>query len=462
MHRFRPSSPAPNASSLERNKKIVRRIFSRRASNCAATFAVFLDELSSPPTSPVRTASAAPRRSPPSTRRSTARSRTSATSSRTSRPRATRWRCAGTGPGPHRGPYHPFVTGDAVAATNKSVDNAGIGFFELQGGKVVRAHAPDRPARLLADGSASCRIRRPSSISRQRRRASARGSALPRSTVRPIVRAFSCSSGIVPASARCAITGRWTSPPPWYTVTGETCAGETRSCGGGDAACRAAGRARRLRRDFELFVLPAGRSPHGADHERGGGRRGRHRRARGGAVSGLGPSRGAARFMTGGPSSRWRVAELPADPIARRVGMPENERVDRSGRRDALRPWRMRLSRLEALKPIMTATSTSMVGTLPRGLRLAVGAAGVLVVLRRRARGQPSAVRDEPRPWRAHRSRAPGGRVQRDGDAVHGGAELRAASRRRPGCARRSSSARAEAALASPTLAGAPRIRLDR
>ena len=28
-------------------------------------------------------------------------------------------------------------------------------------------------------------------------------------------------------------------PPPWYTVTGEACSGETRSCGGGDAACRA-------------------------------------------------------------------------------------------------------------------------------------------------------------------------------------------------------------------------------
>ena len=28
-------------------------------------------------------------------------------------------------------------------------------------------------------------------------------------------------------------------PPPWYTVTGETCSGETRSCGGGDEACRA-------------------------------------------------------------------------------------------------------------------------------------------------------------------------------------------------------------------------------
>lgn len=28
-------------------------------------------------------------------------------------------------------------------------------------------------------------------------------------------------------------------PPPWYTATGEACSGETRRCGGGDAACRA-------------------------------------------------------------------------------------------------------------------------------------------------------------------------------------------------------------------------------
>jgi hypothetical protein len=27
-------------------------------------------------------------------------------------------------------------------------------------------------------------------------------------------------------------------PPPWYTVAGETCSGETRRCGGGDVACR--------------------------------------------------------------------------------------------------------------------------------------------------------------------------------------------------------------------------------
>jgi hypothetical protein len=27
--------------------------------------------------------------------------------------------------------------------------------------------------------------------------------------------------------------------PPWYTVSGETCSGETRRCGGGDAACQA-------------------------------------------------------------------------------------------------------------------------------------------------------------------------------------------------------------------------------
>jgi hypothetical protein len=27
-------------------------------------------------------------------------------------------------------------------------------------------------------------------------------------------------------------------PPPWYTVAGDTCSGETRSCGGGDDVCR--------------------------------------------------------------------------------------------------------------------------------------------------------------------------------------------------------------------------------
>lgn len=26
--------------------------------------------------------------------------------------------------------------------------------------------------------------------------------------------------------------------PPWYTLTAETCSGDTRSCAGGDTACR--------------------------------------------------------------------------------------------------------------------------------------------------------------------------------------------------------------------------------
>ena len=128
-------SPAPNASSLERNKKIVRRIFEEGFNR--GDLAV-LDEL---------VAADFPG---PHGKRGPAAFAAVYTTLHGAFPDlryelqdvaaegdkvAVRWHWTGT----HRGPYHPFVTGDAVAATNKSVDNAGIGFFELQGGKVVRA-----------------------------------------------------------------------------------------------------------------------------------------------------------------------------------------------------------------------------------------------------------------------------------------------------------------------------------
>jgi steroid delta-isomerase-like uncharacterized protein len=50
---------------------------------------------------------------------------------------AVRWHWTGT----HTGPYRAFLAaGDAVVpASNKAVDNAGIGFFEIKDGKVVKA-----------------------------------------------------------------------------------------------------------------------------------------------------------------------------------------------------------------------------------------------------------------------------------------------------------------------------------